>query len=315
MSNLIIVSNQLSELEKLKANSPQVVSKLQFWAGKRYQSRYNSHRDFVSDAFIAKEVDAYLEAIAFSTNTNDLLENVRRFQHLSLQEKSIVGKFFPFNLPDNRTKKELDWFCQSHWYKIGDGSYTTAFEEVVSGITYQGKDVAIITRNAYEADVLNAPNMMIVDVDLESDTYTPVVYSESFALGVLQAFVESYGGNIGFRAYKTAAGLRYICTTHEFNPCFLGTDHQPNPSVLSSNRIMKSLFADDRYRALCLFQETYRARLTPKPWRAWHDDRDYAVCRLVGIYGNSKILPQFKASIKYHDKVTGASSSKNLPLA
>lgn len=302
MTNLIIISSQLSELEKLKAKSPQVVSKLQFWAAQRLRCRYDTPADFISDTFIAREVDTYLEAIAFSTNANDLLENVERFQYLSLQEKSIIGKLFPFSLPDNTNRKELDWFCQSHWYKLGDGQYTTALEEVVNGITYGGKDVAIITKNAYAADVLNAPNMMIVDVDLDSDTYMPVLYSEDFAIKVLRAFTETYDGNLGFRAYRTAAGLRYICTSHEFNPM-----------SSESDRIMKNLFADDRYRALCRFQGTYRARLTPKPWRSWQNP-DASVCRLIGVCGNTKTLHQFKPLIRYHDKATGV-SKQSLVLA
>lgn len=311
-------------LDLLKASRPKLISQLHFWASKRLD--YRVKHSLVAAEDVAKRVDRYLEAIAFSSSEAELRRTTDSWGGvLSCQEKAIVGKFFPFNLP--RVAEDDDyahnhvggWFLDTNWYKLGDGQYITAEEEVLDGITYQGQEVAIITRNAYEAEVLNAKNMMIVDVDLEGDQ--AIAQNAQFALDVLQALINNTKTwDLGFRVYKTAAGLRYICTSHEWE----ATDPR-------SDKIMRNLLADDRYRALCKFQDTYRARLTPKPWRAsdiawrnrglWDIDDDWAkhfrVCDNCFPFtvGSTNVLPQFADAIAYHDRVTGSFGDKKLILA
>lgn len=307
-------------LDRLKASRPQLISKLYYWAGKRLAPmiRYKSK----TEEGIAKEVDTYLEAIAFASSEEDLINTLNGFYFLSPQEKAIMAKLFPFSFKSSfkpTTPQFEGWFTGCNWYTLGDGQYITAEEPVLDGITYRGQEVAIITRNAYEAEVLNAKNMMIVDVDLEGDQ--AIAVNEQFALNTLKSFVANSSiCDLGFRVYKTAAGLRYICTTHEWEA-----------TELLSNKIMRNLLADDRYRALCKFQDTYRARLTPKPWRAadiawrnrgtWEVDVDrneqFRVCQPCGLFtcGNTNILPQFADVITYHDRVTGAFGDRDLILA
>ena len=85
---------------------------------------------------------------------------------------------------------------------------------------------------------------------------------------------------------------------------------------------MKSVYGDPLYIALCRNQETFRARLTPKPWRMWNyieydgfttgqawmkstEESEVCVCKLLTDNSN-KIDDKFKAMIDYHDKVTKA---------
>ncbi|UFU07393.1 hypothetical protein [Ruania halotolerans] len=63
----------------------------------------------------------------------------------------------------------------------------------------------------------------------------------------------------GFRTYRTAAGLRVIVT---------GTDLLPGTP--EAEHLLQALDSDPLYVTLCATHETYRARLTPKPWRVGH---------------------------------------------
>lgn len=85
-------------LDRLKASRPQLISKLYYWARKRYSQ--NIRHSLCCDD-IAKKVDLYLEAIAFASGEDELRETLDNWNHLSPQEKAIVGKFFPFKLPRN----------------------------------------------------------------------------------------------------------------------------------------------------------------------------------------------------------------------
>lgn len=305
-------------LDQLKAARPKLISKLYYWAGKRLAPMIAYKAKTEQD--IAKQVDAYVEAIAFALSEKDLLNTLGQFFFLSRQEKALAARLFPFKLRYGNTPTTLQlegWFTGCNWYELGDGQYLTCLEEVLDGITYHGQEVAIITRNAYEAEVLNVKNMMIVDVDLEGDQ--AIAQNAQFALEVLQSFISNTKNwDLGFRVYRTAAGLRYICTTHEFEAA--------DPI---SDKIMRNLLADDRYRALCKFQDTYRARLTPKPWRAseiawrnrelWEMDEDWTknfkVCDSLSLYGNTDILPQFAEAIEYHDRTTNIFADPKLILA
>lgn len=121
-----------------------------------------------------------------------------------------------------------------------------------------GDELARITRNSYQASVLNAYRVMFVDVDTEPDSSNasgeqPVSQSEA-----LDALVALTGrrADLTFRVYATRAGLRYLCTSRLFDP--LDED---------SRNILAALRADKRYATLCRVQKCYRARLTPKSWR------------------------------------------------
>jgi len=91
---------------------------------------------------------------------------------------------------------------------------------------------------------------------------------------------------------------------------------------------------------LCRSQQSFRARLTPKPWRcgagraparfpfetqaaeqafrAWdagyrERQRRYATCALLGTLGHAEVHPEVRDIVALHDAETRASSG--LPLA
>ena len=59
-----------------------------------------------------------------------------------------------------------------------------------------------------------------------------------------------------FRIYRTAAGFRVRAT----DPVF-------KPGSAEAEKLMTQLDADPAFVRLCRAQESFRARLTPKPWR------------------------------------------------
>lgn len=165
-------------------------------------------------------------------------------------------------------------------------------EEIVNRIEIEGDEVAIITRNRYGALVLNAANVMFIDVDFEVDAHpvtgdtTPqgaqdeaepvtktgfwegiqLIFSKSkraekreqLATARLKTITQWFRSNPGCsgRIYRTAKGFRVIITDRLFNP-----------KSDETGQIFKMMKADPLYHKLTKRQECFRARLTPKPWR------------------------------------------------
>ena len=132
-----------------------------------------------------------------------------------------------------------------------------------------------------------------------------------------------------FRLYRTAAGFRCVL----LNESLL-------PGSTAGTALLEEFGADRLYKRLCLAQECYRARLSPKFWRCdverppnrfpWPDageeerfrhwQRDYearsaayAVCRLVEQIGSRRGSAELQKLIELHDEMSGVKSS--LPLA
>jgi hypothetical protein len=222
---------------------------------------------------------------------------------LSVREKQELWKVVPYRFPDAEFLKYNDSFLQRDWYNAG---YSVLTEEVEDEFYYKGVFQGITTVNSYQATVLNAERMLIVDVDIaeKAKNCEDAVVSEKQALTALRVWQAENGGD--FRVYRTAGGLRYIETSKEWSPS------SPKTKV-----VMTNLYADPKYSLLCRTQETFRARLTPKPWRysEWdvysHDEQeaeDVAVCTLIGVVGEKKVDDCFKDLIKLHDRRTKAFS-------
>jgi hypothetical protein len=132
----------------------------------------------------------------------------------------------------------------------------------------------------------------------------------------------------GFRIYRTAAGFRILATTHEFEP-----------SSDSARNLMDSVGADDAFVRLCSEQNTFRARLTPKPWRCGADQppnqfprenaeeenrfiewlsryefacRDRATCQFLGTVGPEETHQRVAPIVEFHDRLTKAFESREL---
>lgn len=286
--------------QQFKLRYPTLLRKLEYWASRR--RRFNDAK---------AEVNTYIHELVLS-RTDDFAEAKSYLEIwnlvLSAREKQELWKVIPYRFPKAEFLSYNDSFLERDWYTSG---YSVLTEEVEDGLYYKGVFQGITTVNSYQATVLNAERMLIVDVDIlgkAEGSYDDVV-SEKQALTALKVWQAENGGD--FRVYRTAGGLRYIETSKEWSPS------SPKTKVLMTN-----LYADPKYSLLCRRQETFRARLTPKPWRYSdcdvyaHDEQeaeDVAVCTLISVVGEKKVDDCFKDLIKLHDRRTKA-FSKDLDL-
>jgi hypothetical protein len=212
-------------------------------------------------------------------------------------------------------------------------------EEAIQGVKDAGgREVALVTRNAYGALILNAAQAMFVDIDLPKNAKPAGLMGKLFgktppdpaieALQRIEAWSARQPGE-GIRVYRTAAGLRCL---------FISQPYEPGQA--QSQAIMRELQADVLYVRLCQMQECFRARLTPKPWRCGMDnppsrfpwegaaqERDYrhwqqqyehvvarfGVCQLIREFGSRQVHPAIAPVLALHDRF--ACSPANLPLA
>lgn len=167
-----------------------------------------------------------------------------------------------------------------------------------------------ITRNAYGAQILNTERAMFVDVDFHDDDS-----QEPQALDQLRRLATAHG--LGTRIYRTAGGLRGLVTSQPFDP-----------KASATAALLAEVGCDPLYIRLCQAQQSFRARLTPKPWRiamrppherwpfADEDQaaqladwvrryeaasRDRSICRLMEHAGPQAIAPELAPVVALHD--------------
>ncbi|MBI3169002.1 MAG: hypothetical protein HYZ22_11015 [Chloroflexi bacterium] len=192
-------------------------------------------------------------------------------------------------------------------------------------------DKTIITRNRYGAQVMNAENLMFIDIDKPKPAGLGGLFKKSagsdkekiFDMVRKQAESSKYAG-LGFRIYETYQGARVIVTGKNFD----ARDGE-------TRSMMNDFNADALYAAICRKQGCFRARLTPKPYRmkmkaykvryprevediqfdSWlqtyeQASRGFSVCKFIeqtgAGYGASE-------AVRFHDEMTGA--GMHLPLA
>ena len=198
-----------------------------------------------------------------------------------------------------------------------------------------GDVVAAITRNAHGCEVLNTTRAMFVDVDFPETSSiwrrVLLLFKDGRAatpgIDRVHAWVASHP-EWGFRVYRTAAGLRLLAT------------HRPIALTSPEAEVaFDALGTDPLYRRLCKLQESYRARLTPKPWRChvdppkwtWpfagaNDEReferwqsvyrqaakDHATCQFLETVGSATVHPEIAPIVRLHDQATGVGSNSKL---
>ncbi len=216
-------------------------------------------------------------------------------------------------------------------------------EEVLEDLV--GPDGALlgqITRNRYGAQVLNTDAVLIADIDLPAPAgrrrglrglfarapEAPAVDpAEQTARESIAAFAARHPG-WGVHTHRTAGGFRVLVT---------GTGVTPVDG--DAERILSELASDPLYVRLCAAQGTYRARLTPKPWRigirgpasalrwpvegererryrAWVEEYSrrsgpWAVCRREAWNGVEPSAAE-RLVLELHDRVTAADSGAAL---
>jgi hypothetical protein len=227
-------------------------------------------------------------------------------------------------------------------YAYGDRPVREQIIEEIPGP--DGQPAALLTRNTYGSVVLNAARAMFIDVDAAAAGTTG---------GGTGGFLKSlFGGDGGgskpsdaqldrlrgvlrssgagsFRVYRTAGGYR-----------LLATDRIYTPGSSESESLMRQVGADPAFIQLCRIQDSFRARLTPKPWRIgkvappgdfpredarlqrdfekWLQEYDRAAgakatCQFVETIGDGRIHTDVASIIQLHDERTRATTT--LPLA
>lgn len=213
-----------------------------------------------------------------------------------------------------------------------------------------GELTAVVTRNAHGCEVLNTARVLFVDVDLpESKPQAPeapslgglfkslfgqstpqpkAVDPAEAAIAKAEAWARQHPG-WNWRIYRTHAGLRLLATHALWEPS--------DPMCQAA---FQATGADPLYRKLCQTQSSFRARLTPKPWRIgvtrrpepWPFDgsvaeqrfnnwqrsyeaacRGKATCRFLRGVGSGEVHPGVQPLVELHDQRTLAHS--NLPLS
>lgn len=233
-------------------------------------------------------------------------------------------------------------FTRSQRYAYGDRPLR---EQVLREFKDEtGAMAGAVTRNAYGCIVLNTARLMFVDVDLPDSSRRgnggffrnlfgkpkpdPSSEAEAQTLAKAAAWAKGHSG-WGWRVYRTRAGFRLLATHASF---------EPSNSICDA--VFDALGADPLYRTLCRRQNSFRARLTPKPWRCgvykrperwpWSDAKteqrfkDWeerylkacekkATCRFLATIGTEAPIEETQPLIGFHDEVSRSQS--DLPLA
>jgi hypothetical protein len=214
-----------------------------------------------------------------------------------------------------------------------------------------GETSAYVSRNSYGALVLNARDLMFIDVDFQS----PPGKLQQFVSRLFNRRMGAVSGGpeapdasnseeaiahriqhwcadhleTASRVYRTAAGFRVMIV----NQLLRAGSEQARQNLLE-------LGSDPMYSQLCESQQCFRARLTPKPWRIhqstpparypfsdekaerkfrkWQEYYEraclkFATCRFISSNTRDSPLPELAPLVELHDSLTHAHD--NLPLA
>jgi hypothetical protein len=203
-------------------------------------------------------------------------------------------------------------------------------EEILQVLDWDGEDqpYAVLTRNRYGATVLKTTRLLFLDIGLPSPTlmqrlrrlFAPSRSCEDeAALAKLHDALRQFG-RAAFCLYRTAAGFRAIAIDREFDPG--GRD---------THELMTATGTDPAFMRLCVAQQSFRARLTAKPWRChcllppgqhprmdgaarqrfstWLGQyelaaRKYAACRYMERIGSRRLKNTAEQLVALHDRVT-----------
>jgi len=221
-------------------------------------------------------------------------------------------------------------------YAYGNRPLREEILEVLGG-DENAEPAALLTRNGYGVQVLNTAQFLFLDIDLPPSTGLQQLLvglrlkrdtREAEALATLREALQR-SRRTTFRIYRTAAGFRVIAVDRGFDP--VGREAQ---------ELMESTGTDPAFAKLCGVQKSFRARLTPKPWRcdsprmpgqypqqdraaqqrfeAWlsrYEDacRPFATCRYLETVGSGSASGTAAELLALHDRVTRC--EEMLPLA
>lgn len=200
-------------------------------------------------------------------------------------------------------------------------------EEIIAEVSDESGRIAAMTRNNAGCLILNTERVLFADID--QGPTRPFSLRESFRalLGKgpsqddrlsehVRTVLEDRG--LSGRLYRTAAGYRLLITNRLFEPASDET-----------RELLDALGSDPLYVKLCRHQESFRARVSAKPWRCgaprpphrfpfatteeadaysvwenqYHIKADrHAVCRLIADFGTAQIDPAAERIVAIHDE-------------
>ncbi len=208
-------------------------------------------------------------------------------------------------------------------------------EELIRTLGEPGERTeALVTRNRYGALVLNTARLPFADIDsppaglgsglfgfFKKDKTDPTL------LRIREAGARHARSTL--RIYRTFAGYRV-----------LAADLALDPKSESAQDFLAGFGSDPAFMKLCRIQGSFRARLTPKPWRldlalppnqyprdepaaqaefdAWLKGYEqacsgFATCKFLESMGSTRPSSETLALVEEHDRMTRAQS--DLPLA
>ena len=221
-----------------------------------------------------------------------------------------------------------------HKYTYGDRPIREERLDQLDGP--DGAPLFVVTRNVYGSLVLNATRALFIDVDEPPPRRSGGLLGMLFGrkppelpsptLDRIRRALQGLSPR-SFRVYRTAAGYRV-----------LGVDREYTPEADEALGIMSQVGSDPNYIQLCKVQKSFRARLTPKPWRCgtptppgrfprsepleqafqqWvptyeQGCRDWATCALIEQIGDAATHDNVKAVLELHDRMTRVGSGLGL---
>jgi hypothetical protein len=204
----------------------------------------------------------------------------------------------PMN-PDDQASWAMSRLCVPNPYSYANLAYSIAYEPLLGEIKHDDDVIAIVTKNRYNSAVLNALELFAADIDVYEHDYEFDFKDrnesdfEQKQQAVLDGLRSEFGEKEGrFRLYRTTNGFR-----------LLRLDAPMIANSPDSIALMQRVGTDRRYIEICMEQRVFRARLTPKPWRAI--DGSEAVCQLVAEIGSAPIYAPFEAALAAHDRCVG----------
>jgi len=231
----------------------------------------------------------------------------------SMEQAAVVAR----DMAQRVARRIASGEMKSQQYMYGDRPLP---EPILRQFQNGGSPRAVITRNMYGALVMNSQDLMFVDVDRDENR-------ADLVMNDIRRVTDANG--LAARLYKTAAGYRVLITNAPFQPGSTQSEH-----------LLRQFGSDPLYVRLCSMQQSFRARLTPKPWRCglpvppvdfpyetfqdearfreWEarykaTSAGYATCLYLATLGGVRITPEFEDLVYEHDQEAKANS--HLPLA
>jgi hypothetical protein len=212
-------------------------------------------------------------------------------------------------------------------YEYADGYIQEEIIQELQGP--DGRPIAVITRNSYGATILNTDKVLFGDIDVPRPGIVDKLLSllgkrlkdKAHYVAEVCRF-QAANPELAIVVYETHSGLRFAVTHKEIDP-----------TATDVAKIFTALHVDKLYGKLCRAQASFRARLTPKPWRmglprppfrfpreahekqslfdTWlqqytNTSVDYSTAKRIEHFGDHVMPASIRQVIELHDRIACA---------